>query len=427
MRDFLKMFTLRRLGFQAFYLAIAVSLILWLALGLQAGDSGIYLFVVHDVATDPSRLLFIASFELAFLISFVVVLYALKLPRFDFLNRIIAINALTYSFLGLSLSTLRLPLISREVFISEFFVSTVLLVAYYLLRNRLVPRRIGVLDGAPLEPFRRHPALDALAVRSKDVQSGDFEAIVTNLRGEANSQTSHLLATLAQRRIPVYDADSFIEKLWGRIPLDHLTPMEIEAFTPPPIYKNIKRGGELALILIFLPLLAVMALIIAIAIRLDSPGPALFRQQRTGLQGTSFTMLKFRSMAVGSDDKNRFAQPKDKRITRMGRLLRRLRLDELPQLWNVVRGEMSLIGPRPEQEQFTERFDQLIPFYGFRHTIPPGISGWAQVMYGYAASDDQTRAKLEFDFYYIKHMSAWLDLVVLVKTVRTIILGSGAR
>tara|TARA_B100001971_G_C18123214_1_gene500582 strand:- start:141 stop:995 length:855 start_codon:yes stop_codon:yes gene_type:complete len=284
-----------------------------------------------------------------------------------------------------------------------------------------------VLDGAPLEPFRRHPALDALAVRSKDVQSGDFEAIVTNLRGEANSQTSHLLAALAQRRIPVYDADSFIEKLWGRIPLDHLTPMEIEAFTPPPIYKNIKRGGELALILIFLPLLAVMALIIAIAIRLDSPGPALFRQQRTGLQGTSFTMLKFRSMVIGSDEKNRFAQPKDKRITRTGRLLRRLRLDELPQLWNVVRGEMSLIGPRPEQEQFTERFDQLIPFYGFRHTIPPGISGWAQVMYGYAASDDQTRAKLEFDFYYIKHMSAWLDLVVLVKTVRTIILGSGAR
>ena len=169
MRGFLKMFTLRRLGFQAFYLAIAVSLILWLALGLQAGRSGIYLFVVHDVATSPSRLLFIAGFELAFLISFVAVLYALKLPRFDFLNRIIAINALTYSFLGLSLSALRLPLISREVFISEFFVSTVLLVAYYLLRNRLVPRRIGVLDGAPLEPFRRHPALDALAVRSKDI------------------------------------------------------------------------------------------------------------------------------------------------------------------------------------------------------------------------------------------------------------------
>ena len=421
------MVSLHRLGFQTLYFAISVTLILWLALGLQAGRSGIYLFVVNDVATDPLRLLFIAAFEIAFLISFVVVLYALKLPRFDFLNRIIAINTLTYSFLGLSLSALRLPLISREVFISEFFMSTVLLVAYYLLRNRRVPRRIGVLGNAPLEPFQRHPALDAISVRAKDVRSGVFDAVVTNLRGETNSQNSHLLAELVQQRIPVYDADSFIEKLWGRIPLDHLTLMEIETFTPPPIYKNVKRGIELTLILICLPLLAVMAFIITIAIRLDSPGPALFRQQRTGLQGTSFTMLKFRSMVIGSDDESRFAQPKDKRITRMGKLLRRLRLDELPQLWNVVRGEMSLIGPRPEQEQFTEHFDQLIPFYGFRHTIPPGISGWAQVMYGYAASDEQTRAKLEFDFYYIKHMSAWLDLVILVKTLRTIILGSGAR
>ena len=107
--------------------------------------------------------------------------------------------------------------------------------------------------------------------------------------------------------------------------------------------------------------------------------------------------------------------------------MRRVRLDELPQLWNVLRGDMSLIGPRPEQPQFTHRFNELIPFYGYRHTIRPGITGWSQVMYGYAASDDQTRAKLEFDFYYIKHMSAWLDLVVLIKTLRTIILGAGAR
>ena len=96
-------------------------------------------------------------------------------------------------------------------------------------------------------------------------------------------------------------------------------------------------------------------------------------------------------------------------------------------MWNALKGEMSLIGPRPEQLEFTARFDQLIPFYGFRHTVRPGITGWAQVMYGYAASDDQTRAKLEFDFYYIKHMSAWLDLLVLVKTLRTIIVGSGVR
>ena len=138
-------------------------------------------------------------------------------------------------------------------------------------------------------------------------------------------------------------------------------------------------------------------------------------------------MYKFRSMVKSSIPEHRFAEKMDKRVTRIGRLLRRLRLDELPQVWNVLRGDMSLIGPRPEQLEFTSRFDQLIPFYGFRHTIRPGITGWAQVMYGYAASDEQTRAKLEFDFFYIKHMSLWLDLVVLVKTFRTIILGSGSR
>jgi len=140
-------------------------------------------------------------------------------------------------------------------------------------------------------------------------------------------------------------------------------------------------------------------------------------------------MLKFRSMITGADTdtESRFAEKNDRRITKVGRFLRRVRLDELPQLWNVLRGEMSLIGPRPEQEGFTRRFDQLIPFYSFRHNIPPGITGWAQVMHGYADSEAQTRTKLEFDLYYIKHMSAWLDLVILFKTVRTIFFGSGAR
>ena len=132
-------------------------------------------------------------------------------------------------------------------------------------------------------------------------------------------------------------------------------------------------------------------------------------------------------MVHSSESVSRFANKKDTRITRVGAFLRRSRLDELPQLWNVVKGEMSLIGPRPEQESFVERYRERIPFFDFRHTVPPGITGWAQVMYGYADSDERARAKLEFDFYYIKRMSAWIDILVLTKTVRTIILGIGAR
>jgi UDP-GalNAc:undecaprenyl-phosphate GalNAc-1-phosphate transferase len=417
----------RRIGFQITYFVIGSIGLLWIATALQAGPSGIFLFVRHDVAPDPARMVFILGFTLAFLVAFLTNLQTLKVPQFNFFNHIIAINLLTYSFLGLALSTLRLPLVSREVFLSEFFASSALLVAYYLLKNRLFPLRTGVLHGAPLEPFRRHPALDAQRVGPTGEHSGNFELVIANLRGEIDPRTAHLLVKLAQKRIPVHDVDSFIEALWGHIPLGRLTAAEIEAFLPPPLYQRIKRIGELALIFCLLPLIAILALAIAIAIRLDSPGPVLFQQQRTGFKGASFTMFKFRSMIVNDNSGISFAEKKDKRITRVGVVLRHLRLDELPQLWNVVRGEMSLIGPRPEQEQFTKRFNQLIPFYEFRHTIPPGISGWAQVMHGYAASDEQTRSKLEFDFYYIKHMSAWLDMVILIKTLRTIIIGSGSR
>jgi UDP-GalNAc:undecaprenyl-phosphate GalNAc-1-phosphate transferase len=420
-------YSLWRLAFQTTYSLGAIGLMLWLAIGLQAGDAGVYLFLVHDVSTQPPRLAFILGFLVAYITSLLAFEYTLNLPRFDFLNRIIAINILTYSFFGLTLSALRLPLASREVFVIEFLISSSLLVINYVLVNRIFPRRIGVLGGIPLEPFQRHPALKATYIDPTHSFSKNFDIIVRDLRNPVDAATTHLLTTLAQQRIVVRDANSFIETLWGRIPLANLTLVDIESFTPPRFYIGIKRVGELVLIVTTLPLLVPLSLLIATAIKLTSPGKVIFRQQRTGLQGKSFTMLKFRSMVTDYDQRPRFAQEQDKRITRVGKVLRRLRLDELPQLWNVVRGDMSLIGPRPEQLHFTDHFDLLIPYYGFRHTTRPGITGWAQVMYGYAASDKQTRAKLEFDFYYIKHMSMWLDLLILFKTFLTIVRGTGAR
>ena len=417
----------KRLFCEFVYFVFVSSFLLWLAATLQVGSAGIYLFIVNDIATDPQRIIFMLGFPTAYLTSLVTVQYILRLPKFDFFNRIIAINIIVYSFLGLALSTLRLPLVSREVFLSEFLVSSVLLIIYYKLLNRYFPLRIGVLVHSPFEPFDRYPALNAVQIDAAAIEPNHFDGIVTNLRNESDPETTNLFARLAQQRIPVYDTDNLIERLWARIPLDNLTSIEIETFRPPTFYLGIKRLIELILIITALPLIVIICILIAIAIKLDSPGPIIFRQQRIGFSGETFVMLKFRSMLTSGNHETRFAEKKDNRITRVGKTLRRVRLDELPQLWNVLRGDMSLIGPRPEQPQFTHRFSELIPFYGFRHTIRPGITGWSQVMYGYAASDDQTRAKLEFDFYYIKHMSAWLDLVVLVKTVRTIILGSGAR
>ena len=417
----------KRLFSEAIYFVCACSFLLWFAATLQAGSTGIYLFITNDVATDPQRIMFMLSFPITYLTSLIITQYLLRMPKFDYLNRIFAINIVAYSFLGLTLSALRLPLVSREVFLSEFLISATLLIIRYKLLHRYFPRRIAVLADSPLEPFQLHPAINAVQADATDLVSRHFDGVVTNLRDEIDPTTTELFAKLAQQRLTTYDTDSFIEVLWGRIPLGNLTAIEIKTFTPPDLYIRIKRVTELVLILCLLPLLTIVCILIAIAIKIDSSGPVIYKQERTGFRGEKFVMWKFRSMVVDKTREVRFADKHDKRITLVGRILRRVRLDELPQLWNVIRGDMSLIGPRPEQPQFTERFNHLIPFYGYRHTIRPGITGWAQVMYGYAASEAQTRAKLEFDFYYIKHMSAWLDVVILVKTLRTIIIGSGAR
>ena len=155
---------------------------------------------------------------------------------------------------------------------------------------------------------------------------------------------------------------------------------------------------------------------------------ATFTQQRIGQRGRPFRMVKFRSMRVDDGQQGaRFAGERDDRVTRVGQFIRRARIDELPQFWNVLKGEMSVIGPRPEQVEFVERFEASIPFFGYRHLVKPGITGWAQVHYGYAASEDDTRHKLEYDLYYAKYCSIWLDLVIIFRTFRTILTGDGAR
>jgi UDP-GalNAc:undecaprenyl-phosphate GalNAc-1-phosphate transferase len=169
-------------------------------------------------------------------------------------------------------------------------------------------------------------------------------------------------------------------------------------------------------------------LLTALAVKLESPGPVLFWQERVGAGGKTFRMVKFRSMRTDSEARGaRFATDGDDRVTRIGRFLRRSRIDELPQYWNILKGEMSLIGPRPEQVSFVRQFEQEIPFYAYRHLVKPGITGWAQVNQGYAASVHETRGKLEHDLYYIKHFSFWLDALIVFGTIRTVLTGFGAR
>ncbi|WP_201727510.1 sugar transferase [Acidocella sp. C78] len=189
-----------------------------------------------------------------------------------------------------------------------------------------------------------------------------------------------------------------------------------------------RRGRDLiagsALLVLTLPVTVVAAGLI----KLDSPGPVFYRQTRVGQHGKIFTLLKFHSMRVDAErDGPRWASVGDPRVTRVGRFLRLTRIDELPQLLNVLRGDMSLIGPRPERPHFVDQLAEVVPNYQSRHEIPPGITGWAQVNYPYGASVEDARHKLSYDLYYLRHRSRGLDFRILLRTVRVVLFGIGAR
>lgn len=254
-----------------------------------------------------------------------------------------------------------------------------------------------------------------------------FDGVVLDRHVQADPARTQLLSQLKLDHVRLYSIESVAEMLSGR----KVSPAgqdELWQIDGNPAYDVVKRFIDLVAVLLTVPLWLPLSVAVGLAVKLDSPGPALFRQQRVGRDGRSFCLLKFRSMVhQGAAAPARFAQQGDDRITRVGRVIRRWRLDELPQLWNVLCGEMSLIGPRPEQTQFVQGFASRIAAYPYRHLVRPGLTGWAQVQQGYAGSEEETVVKLSYDLYYVAHYSVALDLLIAFKTARTILTGFGSR
>ncbi len=227
---------------------------------------------------------------------------------------------------------------------------------------------------------------------------------------------------------PVDHARRIHQFLASRPPPNSVSETNIEVRTDRP-YQYAKRAMDVLLVVLSLPVTVPLIAITALAVRIGSRGPVLFWQERVGRGGETFHMVKFRSMHVGHKGEGRavFTDEDDDRVTPVGRFIRASRLDELPQIWNVLRGEMSLIGPRPEQVGLADDLGDALRLYDARHLVQPGITGWAQVLQGYAADVDETRRKLEYDLYYIKHQSILLDLLIVYLTVKTLLTGFGAR
>lgn len=234
------------------------------------------------------------------------------------------------------------------------------------------------------------------------------------------------------RGFEVNDINTHYERSLGQIRLDHLSAHWLifgDGFNQGVGRTMVKRIFDiLAGAILLIPGLPLMALA-ALAIKLESPGPVLYRQERIGLGGRSFLVTKLRSMRTDAegDGRPRWASTNDTRITRVGRFIRATRIDELPQIFNVLRGEMSLVGPRPERPFFVEHLTQELPFYAVRHSVKPGLTGWAQVRCEYGSSVEEARNKLQFDLYYVKNHSLFLDILVLLETVGVVLTGKGAR
>lgn len=231
----------------------------------------------------------------------------------------------------------------------------------------------------------------------------------------------------------VVDIRSFYEHVVQRLPLSQINEEWLllsEGFSlnTRGSLRRLKRALDVLISLFLLLPAAPIMLLTALIIRLESPGPVIYRQERVGLHEKEFTVYKFRSMRVDAEKNGAvWASANDSRVTRFGRFIRKVRIDELPQIWNILKGDMSFIGPRPERMAFVTHLKEQIPYYGLRHTVKPGLTGWAQVCYPYGASDEDARHKLEYDLYYIKNMSILLDIHIIFKTVGVVLFPKGAR
>jgi lipopolysaccharide/colanic/teichoic acid biosynthesis glycosyltransferase len=258
-----------------------------------------------------------------------------------------------------------------------------------------------------------------------------FSAVVADLRAELAPEWQRMLADAALHGVPIYHSKQLMESLSGRVEIEHISENNLGALLPSSLYLRFKRVLDVGLVVVTLPLLLPLLAASALIVLVADGRPVFFRQARVGMGGRIFAVVKFRTMRNAANDDEveaaHFTIDGDPRVTRLGAVLRRFRIDELPQIWNILRGEMSWIGPRPEALPLAEWYEEQIPFYSYRHIVRPGISGWAAVNQGNVAEIEEATAKLQYDFYYIKHFSLWLDLLITAKTVHTVLTGFGAR
>lgn len=295
-------------------------------------------------------------------------------------------------------------------------------------RRATPPLLVGLMPGEhddlPLSDRIQYVSIDEPYLKALD----NIEGLVLNPRSPQMQGWFDFFMHVHAAGLPVWTDAMLNEEVTGRATLRYLQTSHMNQVVHVSPYAPYKRLLDIAAVLLFAPMLLLIGGIVALVVLIDSGRPVLFFQERVGQHNRRFRIAKFRTMRTDSERNGAaFATIQDSRVTRVGAVMRKLRLDELPQFWNVLRGDMSIIGPRPEQATFVDKFNGEIHLYKIRHWVKPGITGWAQVMHGYAADATATMDKIRYDVYYIKHFGFWLDASIVAKTLWTIATGFGAR
>lgn len=366
--------------------------------------------------------------SLAYVVSFYILQKFKRFPGTRALPFIIPTVLTTWLIVFAVFLLLREEVYSRPVLLTSLGLAIIWsFVGLFMTRRYATPKLALVPFGRALEMAETEHALITL-LQTPVLNSRRYDGIVADLHAEdLPAEWEQFLAKCTLGGIPVFHTQQLIETLTGRVKIEHLSENSFGSLQPSVLYSLLKRFIDFVAVFLLSPVFLPIMLVTGVWIALDSKGGVFYTQQRMGYRGKPFTMYKFRSMRNDIAGKGFTAGEKDPRITKVGSVIRKYRIDELPQILNVLKGEMSFIGPRPESLELSVWYEKDVPFFSYRHIVRPGLSGWAQVEQGYAAEVDGMNMKLQYDFYYIKNFSLWLDILIVAKTIRTIFTGFGAR
>ncbi|CAM5571960.1 UDP-N-acetylgalactosamine-undecaprenyl-phosphate N-acetylgalactosaminephosphotransferase [Mycolicibacterium aubagnense] len=353
---------------------------------------------------------------------------------------IIPIYAISFYILVLVLFLARIDY-TRVTLIAGFFAVIVWFHGIAALSRRIREYSLAIVPGGDVETLQELSGVRWVMLSDTTMPHRTWNGLVADLRADLSPHWVRFISETALAGTPVFHVKEIRESLTGMVEIEHLSENTLGSLNPNEAYRELKHTLDwLSALIALIALLPVFA-VISLLIKMDSPGPVLFRQERRGYRGRAFKVFKFRTMiamqpatgGVAKSDGLELARDQartkdqDMRITRVGRILRRTRLDELPQVINILRGEMSWIGPRPEALVLSKWYESELPFYSYRHIVFPGITGWAQINQGHVSSVEDVNEKLHYDFYYIKNFSFWLDLIIIMRTAKIVITGFGSR